>query len=198
MSDKKISINQLKFDEYNINRHTKKGLKLIEQSITELGLGRSVVVDKDFRIIAGNGVVEVCKKIGIDKVKVIDTQGDELVVVRRNDLSLDDQKARELSIADNSTVLIDFDLDEALLEGFSQRYNIDFADKWFDYRVEEETKPKQKEKQQKTEKETAPVTGKVSLTIMVNANDLPELENKLNFTYEPERKIYYYENGKLI
>ena len=101
-------------DGENFNRHTEFGSKLLEDSLRKFGAGRSVLVDKDGNIIAGNGVVETAASIGMEDVVVVKTDGTKLVVVQRDDLSLDSQEGRELALADNMTALkgIDIDLDK--------------------------------------------------------------------------------------
>lgn len=43
MSETKlIDIKELKFDEHNFNRHNDEGMSLLEKSIKENGLGRSI------------------------------------------------------------------------------------------------------------------------------------------------------------
>ena len=75
-------------DGENFNRHTEFGSKLLEDSLRKFGAGRSVLVDKDGNIIAGNGVVETAASIGMEDVVVVKTDGTKLVVVQRDDLSL--------------------------------------------------------------------------------------------------------------
>ena len=101
-------------DGENFNKHTEFGTKLLEDSLRKFGAGRSVLVDKDGNIIAGNGVVETAAGIGMDDVVVVQTDGKKLVVVQRTDLELDSPEGRELALADNMTALkgIDIDLDK--------------------------------------------------------------------------------------
>ena len=51
------TIADLRFDDKNFNRHTSYGMSLLEKSLRELGAGRSILLDKDNNIIAGNGIV---------------------------------------------------------------------------------------------------------------------------------------------
>ena len=101
-------------DGENFNKHTEFGTKLLEDSLRKFGAGRSVLVDKEGNIIAGNGVVETAAGIGMDDVVVVQTDGTKLVVVQRTDLELDTPQGRELALADNMTALkgIDIDLDK--------------------------------------------------------------------------------------
>ena len=66
--------------------------------------------------IAGNKTFEVAQRLGIP-TRVIETDGQELVVVRRRDLRLaSDPQARALAIADNRVGELDLDWDPAILQ----------------------------------------------------------------------------------
>lgn len=103
MSETKvIDINELKFDQHNFNQHNEQGMELLGKSIKEVGFGRSIFLDKDNNIVGGNGVTEKALQLGTKKVRIIDTDGTELIAVRRTDLSLDSEKGRKAALADNS------------------------------------------------------------------------------------------------
>ncbi len=101
-------------DGENFNRHTEFGQKLLDDSLRKFGAGRSILVDKDGNIIAGNSTAETAAAIGMEDVIVVPSDGKKLVVVQRTDLTLDSPKGRELALADNMTALkgIDLDLDK--------------------------------------------------------------------------------------
>ena len=88
-------------DEHNYRKHSDTNKARIRKSIDEAGLGRSVVIDAEGVLVAGNGVQQV-----IDKdtpVRVVETDGTELVVVKRTDLHTDDPRRKTLALADNAT-----------------------------------------------------------------------------------------------
>jgi DNA modification methylase len=100
-------------DKDNVRLHPDGNKAAIKNSLAELGAGRSILLDKDDVLIAGNGVYEQAKAMGLP-IRVIETDGSELVAVKRTDLSTDDEKRIALAIADNRlTDLSEFD-DEAL------------------------------------------------------------------------------------
>jgi hypothetical protein len=102
---------EIKFDKRNYRKHNDRNKDLIRKSLNECGAGRSIVIDNDGEIIAGNGIYEQAQELGI-KTKIIETDGSELVVVKRTDLSTDDEKRKQLAIMDNSTSdSSEFDLD---------------------------------------------------------------------------------------
>lgn len=96
-----LKLKDLKQDKRNYRKHDDRNLSLIRKSVDELGLGRSVVVDSENEIIAGNGLVSSLSKD--IPVKVIETDGSELVVVKRTDLKTSDEKRKRLAVMDNST-----------------------------------------------------------------------------------------------
>lgn len=102
----------LKPDERNANKGTKRGKELLEQSLKELGAGRSILVDKDGNVIAGNKTLEMAQKLGL-KIRVIEAGRDELVAVQRPDLDLTDGagEARRLAYLDNRVAELDLEWD---------------------------------------------------------------------------------------
>ena len=89
-------------DSNNLRFHSEENKSLVKKSLSELGTGRSIVVDSENNIVAGNQTYESAMELGI-KIKEIETDGTELVVIKRTDLKTEDKKRKELAIADNST-----------------------------------------------------------------------------------------------
>lgn len=111
-----VNLADLQPDERNANKGTERGLTLLEKSLKSYGAGRSILVDRDNRVIAGGKTLGVAVEMGLG-VREVETDGRELVVVRRTDLSMDDRKTRELAIADNRVAELDLDWDlDALRE----------------------------------------------------------------------------------
>ena len=92
----------IKMDSRNYRKHNDRNKDLIRKSLNECGAGRSIVIDNNDEIIAGNGIYEQAQELGI-KTKIVETDGSELVVVKRTDLNTDDEKRKKLAIMDNST-----------------------------------------------------------------------------------------------
>ena len=92
---------EIKFDGRNYRKHSDRNKALIKKSLEELGAGRSVVIDADDTLVAGNGVYEQAKKLKMP-VRVVETDGTELVVVKRTDIHTEDEKRRKLALADNA------------------------------------------------------------------------------------------------
>ena len=122
------SLSELIPDDKNMNRHTPYGMSLIEKSIRENGLGRSILVDKDNRIIGGNGVVETAAAVGMENTIVVETTGDKLVVVKRTDVSLDSKQGRSMAMADNATAAADLDWDAEAVQEVVDEWGIEPQD----------------------------------------------------------------------
>lgn len=116
-------LSDLKPDKKNANRGTKRGKKMIAESLLRYGAGRSVVVDKDGNVIAGNKTVEASKG---REIVVVPSDGKKLVVVQRTDLSIHSKEARELAIADNRTAELGLDWDAEVLSSL----NADLTQFW--------------------------------------------------------------------
>jgi len=97
-----MSKSKIKQDPKNARLHSEVNKEHINKSLKDLGAGRSVVIDNEDYLIAGNGVYEQAEKLGL-KTKVIESDGTELVVIKRTDLNYEDEKRRKLAIADNAT-----------------------------------------------------------------------------------------------
>lgn len=97
-------------DEHNANKGTQRGLKALDHSLRQYGAGRSILIDKKGRVIAGNKTVERAADIGLDDVIVVQSDGTKLVAVQRTDLDLEtDKAARELAWADNRVGQLDLE-----------------------------------------------------------------------------------------
>lgn len=122
------NIEALQQDDKNFNKGTKKGRKLIDKSIRKFGAGRSILLDKNNRIIAGNKTQELAREAGIKKVIVIDAKPDELVAVRRGDVDLDSEKGREMALADNAMGAANLDWDDEALARAQEEIGLSVED----------------------------------------------------------------------
>ena len=120
------SINDLQNDHKNARKRTDRSSKLIKESLQKFGAARSIVIDENNRILAGNGTIAGAKAAGIKNLKVIETDGKEIIAVKRTGLSEDEKVG--LALADNrSSDLSEWDLD--MLEELSQEHDLN---PWFD------------------------------------------------------------------
>lgn len=111
-------MSELKFDPKNYRIHGEKNKRLIQKSLVDCGAGRSILIDKEDCIIAGNGVYEQAQELGL-KVRVIESDGTELIAIKRTDLKTEDARRKALALADNYTSDTSvFDI-EAVMEDFT-------------------------------------------------------------------------------
>ena len=169
MSEKIVDIQTLVQDDHNFNKGTEAGRQLMERSFSELGAGRSILVDKDGRIIAGNKSQKAAIAAGIKKVRIIETTGDELVAVKRTDISLDSKEGRELALADNLTTQVNLEWDEVELQSVAAQEGIDLPDWGFE------------------QKEIDP--GKVDHVGEIDVDDFDE-EQTLKLKFQPEQYMF--------
>jgi DNA modification methylase len=99
MKTRTIALTDLHPDPLNARQHNPRNIGMIADSIGAVGVSRSGVIDEDGTILAGNGTFEALTQRGIKKVQVIETDGEEWVVVQRSGLT--DKQKRQLSITDN-------------------------------------------------------------------------------------------------
>lgn len=62
----------LKLDPHNANRGTDRGRRAVADSLAECGAGRSILVDRDGTVIAGNKTLEAAQALGLP-VRVVET-----------------------------------------------------------------------------------------------------------------------------
>ena len=82
-------------DPHNANKGTERGVYMLDRSIEEVGLARSIVAAADGTIPAGNKTLQAAADAGIEDVIEVETDGRALVVVKRTDWeTVDAEQAR--------------------------------------------------------------------------------------------------------
>jgi hypothetical protein len=128
MAKDQIKIGELIPDDLNANKGTDYGGTLIENSLKKFGAGRSILLDKNNRIIAGNKTVENAAQIGLDDIIVVETTGRQIVAVKRMDIDLNSAEGREMALADNATAKANIDWDEDTIQKISEDWDINASD----------------------------------------------------------------------
>ena len=122
------SIESLIPDDKNFNKGTEFGDHLMDESLRKFGLGRSILLDKNDRIIAGNKTAEKAAELGFENVLVVETDGKTLVAVKRKDIDLDSAKGREFALADNATGKANLCFDTDLIMQEAEKFDFDPED----------------------------------------------------------------------
>ena len=122
------NIESLVPDNKNFNKGTEYGDHLIDESLRRFGLGRSILIDKNNRIIAGDKTAEKAADIGFTDVVVVEVDGNQLVAVKRKDIDLDSAKGREFALADNATGKANLCFDTDLIMQEAENFDFDPED----------------------------------------------------------------------
>jgi hypothetical protein len=93
------SLSDLTPDPRNARKHGERNIATLEKSLEQFGAARSIVVDEHGRILAGNGVVEAAANVGIERVKTVEADGNEIIAVVRRGLT--EAQKLGLAVADN-------------------------------------------------------------------------------------------------
>ena len=118
----KHTLADLKPDPRNARKHNPRNVGMIVDSLHQVGAARSIVIDEDNVILAGNGVVDAAAAAGIMDVRIIEESGNEIIAVRRSGLTA--KQKTKLALFDNRTaeladwdvnILSDLDIDLAEL-----------------------------------------------------------------------------------
>ena len=92
-------IGQLTPDPKNARAHNPRNVGMIVDALHEVGAARSIVIDEGGRILAGNATIEAAAEAGIEKVRVVEADGNEIIAVQRKGLTK--EQKRRLALYDN-------------------------------------------------------------------------------------------------
>jgi len=133
---RETSLAELEFDPRNANRGTDRGREALRHSLSSYGAGRSILLDKNGRILAGNKTAEQAALLGHESLIVVETDGSKLVAVKRVDLDGESPEGRALALADNRVGELDLSYDPAILsEALAD--GIDLSSLWTGDELEE-------------------------------------------------------------
>lgn len=117
-------------DKQNANKGNSRGRAMVKDSFARLKAGRSVVLDKEGRVIAGNKSLEAYMANGGTQVIVVPSTGDYLIAHQREDLDLEEgTEARELAFADNRTAQVGIEFDPVMITDAIQM-GVDLTSYW--------------------------------------------------------------------
>lgn len=130
-----MKITDLIPDHSNANKGTERGRYALEASLRQYGAGRSILLDKNGRIIAGNKTAEVAADVGLEDVVIVQTDGKQIVAVQRTDLDIDSAEGRGLAYADNRVgeLSLDWDAEQVLAD---LNAGVDLSGLFFDFEID--------------------------------------------------------------
>lgn len=128
MAKKVTHLSDLVADPKNARRHNARNIGVIADSLAKVGAGRSIVIDEDNVVLCGNGVVEAAGERGIEKVQVVEADGNTIIAVRRSgltkkqkaEMAISDNRAGDLSAFDDAALLKLIDETGAEAIGFTE------------------------------------------------------------------------------
>lgn len=94
-----VPLADVHLDVANVRRHPERNQAAIRASLTRFRGARSIVLDGNNVVRAGNGTLEQASAAGIDEVLVVEPKPNQIVAVRRPDWS--PSEATAYAIADN-------------------------------------------------------------------------------------------------
>ena len=99
-----VKLSDLTPDPGNYNAGTEEGQAMLERSLQKLGFGRSILLDKHGRVLAGNKTLQGAQAAGFadEDLQVIQTDGKKVIALQRMDLDLDTQEGKNMALADNA------------------------------------------------------------------------------------------------
>jgi hypothetical protein len=98
-------------DPANARLHNSRNVGMIAAALQKVGAARSIVIDEDGQVLAGNATIQAAAEAGIENVRVIDADGQTLIAVRRTGLSPEEKK--QLAYFDNRTAeLADWNVEQ--------------------------------------------------------------------------------------
>ena len=111
-------------DPGNLNKGSQRGIGRLEKSLQDYGFGRPILAAADGTIIAGNHTLEAAAGMGMTKVRVVETDGTEIIIHKRTDLDSDDTKTKLLGLADNRVGQLNWNVD---VTGLAELAGLDSA-----------------------------------------------------------------------
>ena len=124
-----LHIKDLLPDQNNARLHNPRNVGMIVKSLQEVGAARSGVIDEQGNVLAGNATLEALAQAGIERVKVVEANGNEWVVVRRKGLT--EEQKKKLALYDNRTAEL-AEWDTGILKDLYSENEGLLADMWFD------------------------------------------------------------------
>jgi site-specific DNA-methyltransferase (adenine-specific) len=109
----------------NANKHTQRGLSMLEKSIQEGGFIGAMTSAADGEIFDGSARIETVATVLPTDPIVVDSDGTRPIIVRRTDIpNADDPKAKRLALMANRTAQVDLDWDAEVLKELSEEIEI--------------------------------------------------------------------------
>lgn len=118
---KTVALSEIVPDDHNFNRGTIRGQQMLADSLRAHKAARSILLDKNNRVIAGNKTFAAAQAQGDLEIVVVESHGERLIAHKRTDLDLDDPETRALALADNRIQEVDLEWDLEQLSAMQEK-----------------------------------------------------------------------------
>ena len=138
MGKAKSKISDFRPQKENANKHTARGMGMLDNSISQGGWMGAMTSAADGEIFDGSARLETAYDRFGEEIEpiVIDADGTRPIIVRRTDIpSANDPKARKLSIAANRIAPVNLDWDPEVLKAIGEE--IDISDLFYDNEIDD-------------------------------------------------------------
>lgn len=137
---KRKRLSEFSPDSHNANKGTQRGRYMLETSVDEVGIGRSLVADRKGRVVAGNKTQEVLIQAGLEDAIVVETDGKRPIIHVRTDWDLDDpdpnNPARRYAYWDNRTSEVGYEVDPEIVR-VDLEAGFDFSSMFREFELDE-------------------------------------------------------------
>jgi hypothetical protein len=119
--------NTFRTQKRNTNKHTERGLSMLEESLSKDGFIGAMTATADGEIIDGSARLEKSGKVLEKPPMVIEVDGTHPVIVKRMDIpNADDPRAKRLAVAANRIAEVNLDYDQNLLDEISREVDLNY------------------------------------------------------------------------
>ena len=122
-------LTDLKPDLKNANKGTERGLRMLDDSLSEDGAGRGILLDRNNNVIAGNKTLERAVDQGFTEIVIVPTDGKQLVATQRIDVDIDSVQGRRMALRDNRVGQVDLEFDGDVLRELADE-GVDLSALW--------------------------------------------------------------------
>lgn len=132
-------------DQKNNNKHTQKGMALLESSVEQVGIIESITISNDNGIISGNARHEVIGRKFENAVPIlVETDGTRPVIIKRTDINSNTPEFYKASILANTTAKQNISFDAEVIENLVDEYGLNIEELGFEAGEYEPPDPEEK------------------------------------------------------
>lgn len=121
---KKFNLDKVKLDQRNANKHSKRGMELLEKSVEQNGVLEAITVSADDVVISGNARTETFEQKGMTDAIIVETDGTKPVIIKRTDIKDKTPEFYRAALAANGVAKNNITIDAKVAEGICTQFEI--------------------------------------------------------------------------